>query len=84
MHTYIVLKQGRDDSTLSSLRAYFEVYFDVTEYTHNQNGSTHLLLRHPLLHLNINMYTSTFLRAQLDLNVFLPARVSFFRNTCAT
>ena len=61
MHTYIVLKQGRDDSTLSSLRAYFEVYFDVTEYTHNQNGSTHLLLRHPLLHLNINRYVYEYL-----------------------
>ena len=44
----------------------------------------HLLFRYPLLHLNITrhvVYTSTFLRAQLDLNVFLPARVSFFRNT---
>ena len=31
------------------------------------------------------MDTSTFLRAQLDLNVFLPARVSaLFRNTCVT
>ena len=29
------------------------------------------------------IYASTFLRAQLDLNVFLPARVrAFFRNTC--
>ena len=29
------------------------------------------------------MYKSTFLRAHLDLNVFLPAaRVSFFRSTC--
>ena len=81
MHTYIVLKQGRDDSTLSSLRAYIQ-----PEYTHNQNGSTHLLLRHPILHLNITssrytskcMYTSTFLRARLDLNVFLPARVRAF------
>ena len=41
----------------------------------------HLLFRYPLLHLNITrhvVYTSTFLRAQLDLNVFLPARVSLF------
>ena len=37
-------------------------------------------MRHPLLHLNITeyMYTSTFLRAQLDLNIFLPARVRAF------
>ena len=29
------------------------------------------------------MYTRTFLRAQLDLDVFLPARVrAFFRSTC--
>ena len=40
MHKYVVLQRGRDDSTLFSLRAYKQ----------NQNGSTHLLLRHPLLH----------------------------------
>ena len=76
MHGYIVFKQDRSDSTLSSLRAKKQ----------NQNGSTHLLSCHPLLHLNIpGMYTSTFLRAQLDLNVFLPARVRhLFRKMCVT
>ena len=54
IHAHI--HQGGDGSTLSSLRA----------YNQNQNDCTHLLLRHPLLHLNIpGMNTSTFLRAQL-------------------
>ena len=47
------LKQGRDDSTLSSLRAY-EVY--LTRVHPQPNGSTHLLLRHPLLRQNITRY----------------------------
>ena len=47
-YTYIVLKQGRGDTTVSSVRS-------QANYTHNQGRSTsaHLLLRHPLLHLNI-------------------------------
>ena len=84
MHTYIVLKQGRDDSTLSSLRAYIQ-----PEYTHNQNGSTHLLLRHPILHLNITssrytskcMYTSTSCAVGFE-RIFTCTCESFFRNTC--
>ena len=69
MHSYIFLKQGPDDRTLFSLRKQAKCTYQKTVVR-----VFLLFLRHPLLHLYI-IDVKTFRRAQLDLGVFLPARI---------
>ena len=87
MHTCIVFKQGRDDSTLSSLRA-FTYLIRVHPQPKRQYASAFALPSYTpkyylvpgiSIYIHIFMYTSTFLRAQLDLiERILPTRVRIF------
>ena len=89
MHAYIVLKQGRDDSALSPLRAYIYITrvhpqpkrlyaFALASPSSTPYYYQVYIYMYLCILRSLYMYTNTFLRAQLDLNVFLPARVSLF------
>ena len=91
LHSCIHTYPGTSFKNMAGTTAHSPRYVHITrECTHYQNGSTHLLLRHPLLHLNTTRYHVFIrirvpVRAQLDLKVFLPASVrAFSRNACVT
>ena len=73
----LLVKQGRDDSTLSSLLATYDSgipgMYMYAKYTHKQNDST-FTLASP----SSTPKCYTLLRAELDLEVFVPAGMRAF------